>query len=119
MIKNDSNYLDVKLKVFNKGYHWDIQLEQNLYMGERDFNQCSQLREKMVIAAENFVRGENWFLVLLSTMSKNMEEQLKLAHKFVDVVDRANKKFCATLLRYIVDRLDSFYAQVQVFACKN
>ena len=32
--------------------------------------------------------------VLIPTMSKHMDEQLKLAHKVVDVVDRANKDLC-------------------------
>ena len=57
--------------------------------------------------------------VLIPTMSKDMDEQLKLAHKVVDVVDRANKKICVTLLRYNVDKLESSYAQVRLFARKK
>ena len=52
-------------------------------------------------------------------MSKDMDEQLKLAHKVVDVVDRANRKLCVTLLRYNVDKPDSSYAQARFFARKN
>ena len=48
-----------------------------------------------------------------------MDEQIKLAHKVVDVVDRANKKLCVTLLRYNVDKTESSYAQVQLFARKK
>ena len=53
-------------------------------------------------AAENFAREETLIPVLIPTMSKDMDEQLKLIHKAVDVVDRANRKICVTLLRYNV-----------------
>ena len=52
-------------------------------------------------------------------MSKDMNEQLKLAHKVVDVVDRANRKICVTLLRYNVDKPESCYAQVRHFPWKK
>ena len=52
-------------------------------------------------------------------MSKDMDEQLKLARKVVDVVDRANRKICVTLLRYKVDKPGSSFAQVRVFARKK
>ena len=48
-----------------------------------------------------------------------MDEQLKLAHKVVDVVDLANRKICVTLLRYNVDTPESSYAQVRLFARKS
>ena len=52
-------------------------------------------------------------------MSKDMNEQLKLAHKLVDVVDRANRIICVTLLWYNVDKLESSYAQVRLCAMKK
>ena len=48
-------------------------------------------------------------------MSKNMDEQLKLAHKVIDVVHRANRKICVSLLRYSVEKPGSSYAQVRLF----
>ena len=48
-----------------------------------------------------------------------MDEQLKLAHKVVDVVDRTNRKVCVALLRYNVDNPESSYAQVRLFARKK
>ena len=36
--KNDSNYLDVKLKVFKKEDNKEFRLVQNYTMGEADFN---------------------------------------------------------------------------------
>ena len=64
-------------------------------------------------------REETLTPLLIPTMSKDMDEQFKLAHKVVDVVDPANKKICVTLLRYNVDKLESFYDQVRLFASKK
>ena len=117
--KNDSNYLDVKLKVFRKDDKKEFPLAQNLTMGEADFNQFMRLRNQLVNAAENFAREENFTPVQIPTMSKDMDEQLKLAHKVVDVVDRATRKICVTLLRYNVDKPESSFAQVRLFARKK
>ena len=117
--KNDSNYLDVKLKVFRKDDKKEFRLIQNLTMRVADFNQFMRLRNQLVKAAENFTREEKLTPVQIPTRSKNMDEQLKLAHKVVDVVDRANRKICVTLLRYNVDTPESSYAQVRLFARKR
>ena len=117
--KNDSNYLDVKLKVFRKDAKKEFRLVQNLTMGEADFNQFMRLRNQLVNAAENFAREKNLTPVLIPTMSRDMDERLKLAHKVVDVVDRTNRKICVTLLRYNVDKRESSYAQVRLFARKK
>ena len=55
----------------------------------------------------------------MPTLPKDTDEQLKLAHKVVDVVDRANRMICVTLLRYSVDKPESSYAQVRIIARKN
>ena len=117
--KNDSNYLDVKLKVFRKDDKKEFRLVQSRTMGEADFNQFTRLRNQLVNAAENFAREENLAPVLIPIMSKDMDEQLKLAHKVVDVVDRANRKICVNLLRYNLDKPESSYAQVRLFARKK
>ena len=115
--KNYSNYLDVKLKVFRKDDKKEFRLAQNHTMGEADFNQFMRLRNQLVNAAENFARKENFTPVLIPTMS--MDEQLKLAHKVVDVVDRTNRKICVTLLRYNVEKPESSFAHVRFLARKK
>ena len=52
-------------------------------------------------------------------MSKDMNEEFKLANKLVHVLDRVNRKICVTLLWYNVDKSDSSYAQVRIFARKT
>ena len=117
--KNDSNCLDLKLKIFWKDDKKKFRLVQNLTMGEAYFNQFMRLRNQLVNAAENFAREENLTPVLIPTMSKNIDEQLKLAHNVVEVVDGANRKICVTLLRYKVDKTESSYVQVRLFARKK
>ena len=48
-----------------------------------------QLRNQLLNAAENFAREENVTPVLIPTMSKDVDEQLKLPRKMIDVVERA------------------------------
>ena len=105
--KNDSNYLNVKLKVFKEEDKKEFPLFQNHTAGEADFNQFRRLRNQLVNAAANFAREENLTPVLIPTRSEYMDEQFKLAHKVFDVVDRANRMFCVTLLRFNVDKPES------------
>ena len=118
--KNDSNYLDIKLKVFKReDKNAEFRLRQNLSMGEADFNQFIRQRNQPIVAADNFLRDQNLLPVLQSTLSKDMEEQLKLVHKVIDVVDRPNRRICVTLLRYKVDNPETSYAQVRLFGRKK
>ena len=48
-----------------------------------------------------------------------MDEQLKLSHKVVDVVDRASRKIYMTVLRYNLDKPESSFGQVLLFARKK
>ena len=88
-------------------------------MGEADLHHFVRVRNELVNAAENFASEENLTAVLIPKMSKDMHEQTKLAHKVVDLVDRANTKIGVTLLRYNMDKPASSYAQVRLFAWKN
>ena len=119
-IKNDSNYLNIKQKVFEReDKNAEFQLRQNFSIGEADFNQIIWQRNQLVVAADNFLKEQNMSPVLQSTLSKDMEEQLKLVHKVVDVVDCPNIRICVTLLRYKVDNTETSYAQVRLFGRKK
>ena len=48
-----------------------------------------------------------------------MEEQLKLLHKVIVVVDCPKKRICVTQLRYMVDYTETSYAQVRLFWWKK
>ena len=118
--KNYSNYLDIKIKVSKReDKNAEFRLRQNLSMGEADFNQFIRQRNQLVVAADNFLRELNLSSVLQSTLSKDMEEQLKLVHKVIDVVDRPKRRICVRLLRYKADNPDTSYAQVRLFGRKT
>ena len=104
--KNDSNYLDVKLKIFKKDDNKEFRLVQNHTMVEADFNQFMRLRNQLVIVEDNIASEDNLPPVLIHTLSKDKDEQMTLAHKVVEVKDRATRKICVTLLRYSLDKLD-------------
>ena len=88
-------------------------------MGEADFNQFIRQRNQLVVAADNFLIEQNSSSVLQSTLSKDMEEQLKLVHKVIDVVDCPNRRICVRLLRYKADNPETSYAQVRLFERKK
>ena len=118
--KVDSNYLDIKLKVFKReDKNAEFRLRQNLSIIEADFNQFIRQRNQLVVAADKFLREKILSPVLQSTLSKHMDEQLKLVHKVIDVVDRPNRRICVTLLRYKVDNPETSYAQLHLFGRKK
>ena len=44
-----------------------------------------------------------------------MEEQLKLTHKVLEVVDRQHRKICVTMLHNNVEKPETSYVQVWLF----
>ena len=104
-----------------KNSDWSIilQWERQISGRDRKKNQFLRLRNQLVNAAGNFGREENLTPVLIPTMSKATDEHLKLAHKIFDVVYRANRKICVTLLRYNVDKPENSYAPVRLIARKE
>ena len=57
--------------------------------------------------------------MLIPTLSKDMDEQLKLAQKVVDVVERADRKIYVTLLRYSVEKPVGSCAEMRLSARKK
>ena len=51
----------------------------------------------------------------MKLLAKDMEEQLKLTHKVVEVVDRSQRKICVTMLHYNVEKPETSYVQVRLF----
>ena len=55
--KKDSNYLDIKPKVFNREDKIaEFRVRQNFLMQEADFNEFIRQRNQLVVAADNFLR---------------------------------------------------------------
>ena len=113
--KNSFDYLDVKLNLFKRDENNQFRLAQNLTMGEADFNQFFRLRKQLVVAVRDFSKEENLPPMQVKLLAKEMEEQLKLTHKVVEVVDRPHRKICVTMLRYNVEKAETSYVQVRLF----
>ena len=109
------DYLDVKLKVFKNDENKQFRVAQNLKLGEADFNQFLRLRSQLVVAVRDFSKEENLPRVQVKLLAKDMEEQLKLTHKVVEVVDRPHRKICVAILRYNVEKPETSYVQVRKF----
>ena len=88
-------------------------------MAQAAFNQFIRQRNQRFIAADNFLREENLSTFLQYTLSKNMEEQLKLVQKVIEKVGGPNRRICQTLLRYNVVNRETSYAQVRLFGRKK
>ena len=97
----------------------ELRLRQNLSMGEADFNHFIRQRSQLIVEADNLLREQNLLPVLKSTLSDDMEEQLKLVHKVIDVVDCPNRRICVTRLRYKLDNPETSYAQARLFGRKK
>ena len=69
-----------------------LRLAQTLTMGESEFNQFNRLRSQQVVAVRNFSGDEIPPPVQLKLRAKNMDEQIKLAHKGAEVVDLPHRK---------------------------
>ena len=115
LVQISFDYLEVKLKVFKRDANKQFRLAQNLTMGEADLNQFIRLTNQLVVAVRNFSKEENLPPVQVKLLGKDMEEQLKLTHKVVEVVDRPHRKICVTMLRYNVEKPETSYVQVQMF----
>ena len=102
-----------------EGRKQTISMAQTLTMGEPDFDQFVRLRNQLVVAVRDFSREENLVPVQVMLLAKDMEEQLKLTHKIVEVVDRPHRKICVTMLRYNVEKPETSYFQVQLFGRRN
>ena len=112
--KNSFDYLHVKLKVFKRDENKQFRLAQNLTMGEADFPQFIRLRNQLVVAVRDSSKEEKLLLVQVKLLAKDMEDQLKLTHKVVEVVNRPHRKICVTMLRYNVEKPETSYVQVRL-----
>ena len=113
--KSSFVYLDLKLKLFKKDENKDFWSAQTLRMGEVHFNQFIWLSNQLVVAVRDFSKEENLPPVQVKLLAKDTDDQVKLVHKVVEVVDWPHTKICVTLLRYNVENPETSYAQVRLF----
>ena len=105
----------MKPKVFERDENKQFRLAQNLRMGEADFNQLIRLRNQLVVAVRDFSTEESLPLVQVKLLAKDMEEQLNLTHRIVEVAGRPHRKICVTMLRYNVEKPETSFFQMRLF----
>ena len=92
-----------------------FRLAQNLTMVKADFNQFVRLRNQLVVEVRDFSKEENIPPLKVKLLAKDVEEQLKLTHKVVEVDDRSQRKICLIMLRYILEKPETSFIQVRLF----
>ena len=105
----------MKIKEFTKDENKEFRLAKNLERGETDFNQLIRLRNQLVVAVGKFSKEASLPPVQVKLLAKDMEEQLKLTHKVLKVVDRPHRKICVTMLRYNLEKAEISKVQVRLF----
>ena len=74
--KNNNRYLEIQLKEFRKNDKADFRGHQQINLGESDFKQLVQLRNR-IVAAWQFSKDENPKHLVTKPVSRGLEEQLR------------------------------------------
>ena len=83
--KNDSNYLDIKLKVFNReDKNAEFRARQNFLLREAE---VYSPKKSTSCCSSQLSQRKKLSSVLQSTLFKDMEEQLMLVHMVIDIMD--------------------------------
>ena len=115
--KTDSTYSDVKLKIFkkmttkNSERYKILQKERQISTSLCNWGVNWSLQQKSILERKAFTQC--WYQDCLNTRMKNSHWLTS------NVVDQPNRKICVTLQRYSVDKPESSYAQVGLFARKK
>ena len=113
--KDNHKYLDIQLKVFRKDDKWDFYRYQQIKLGVFDFKQLLCLRNPIALAVREFSTDETLKEVATSTLSKDLDEQLKNVQKASTIVDWPRWKIIATMKKYCMDEPESTNAQLPLF----
>ena len=107
LVQKRLQLLGCKTQSFQEEDNKDFRLVRDITTGESDFNQFQQIFNQLVIAAENLAAEQNLSQIHITTMSKEMTEQLKLSHRVVEIVARPNRKTFVTMQQHNVDKPES------------
>ena len=96
-------------------------MHQCLGISENDFNDFMRMKNELLVATTEFatVQGHQLRTVTIGAFAREMETQLKMAHKVYNVVDLSHRRICVTMLQYKVKISEPSYGQVQVFTPKK
>ena len=113
--KDNQKHLDIQKKVFRKDDKGFFRRHQQINVGVFDFKQLLCLRNPLVLAVREFSTDETLKEVVISPLSKVLDEQLKRVQKAITIVDRSKRKIIATMKKYCMDQPESTYVQLRLF----
>ena len=117
--KNRANteFLEIKLNLFKMDQDGEIKDQQRLTISQSDFKDFVNKKNELHIAATNFATVQDLQLqpITIGPFARDMETQLKMAHKVYIVVQEPHRKICVTMLRYNVNNPKSSYVQIRLF----
>ena len=111
-------YLNVKLEVFKKNDSRNLRLVQNITRMVR-FQPIHMIDQSAVRSGRKLSQRSKAVPLLITTISENLEYQLKLVDKAVYVVERTIKRKCGTQQRYSMGKPENFYPEIGLFATKK
>ena len=112
--KNNETYPDIQLKVFRQDDKGDYRRHQQINLGVFDFKQLLCLRNPIALAVREFPKDETLKEVVNSTLSEDMDEQIKHSQKAITIVDRPKRKIFATMKKYCMDKPKSTFVQLRL-----
>ena len=109
--------LDIKLEIFKIDQDGEFRMHQCLSISEKDFNDFMRMKDELLVATTEFatVQGLQLQPITIGPFAREMETQLKMAHKVYNVVDLSHRRICVTMLRYKVKIPKTSYVQIRLF----
>ena len=104
--KDDINYL-MKNSTIPRKMTTKFFAGYKFYNGEAVGKQFLRQRNQQVVGSKKTLAGKKIVSVPVSTLSKNMVDQIKLPHKIFEAVEKPGSKTCVTLLLHRVNKRES------------
>ena len=109
--------LECKTQEFQERWLQSVPIGTEVQKGEAIFNQFKSTQKELVFQ-QKMLEERKTITSSESNKVHGSERTNLYAHIPVDVVKRADRKICQTMLRYSADKPKSSYAQVQMFSRK-
>ena len=113
--QDKEKYLDIQFEVFLKDDKEVFCRHQQIKLEVFDFKQVPCLRSQIILAIREFSTHETFKEVVISHLSKDLDEQLKRVPEAIKIFDRPRRNTIATMKKYCMDEPESTYVQLRLF----
>ena len=112
---NGKIYFDPCFQLLKKHESGQIEKTQQVYLGEKEGERISAIRNTVIHDAENF--GLVPVLEPYSDKDSTMEQELANCHALYDVATYKKRRVCVTIKKYSVNKPS--YIQIRLFTAKE